>query len=197
VSREEGRAAVPEVALAGGAVGMEENQAEGGTAGVLRGTAGVLRGTAGARVGEPAGKATAAGARAGAEAGVVREVRAVAEAAAMAAEARARVGAVMAAEAAGDVRGAGARASLCSRRRRYSPSRRSRRRLRPRLGPACSRRPARHKSLGKGRRVRTLSSSVDPRSSETAAGGAAAAAAAAAARARAAEARARVEAKGA
>ena len=51
---------MPEVALAGGAVGMGENQAEGGMVG---GTAGVLRGTAGARVGEPAGKATAAGAR--------------------------------------------------------------------------------------------------------------------------------------
>ena len=76
------------------------------------------------------------------------------------------------------------RASLCSRRSRYIPSRRSRRRLRPRLVPACSTRPECHKRMGKGRHVRTLSSSVDPRSSETAAGAAAAAAAAAAAVAR-------------
>jgi hypothetical protein len=124
-------------------------------------------------------------------------VRAAAEAAAMAAEARARVGVVKAEEAAGDLRGAEERASLCSRRSRYIPTGRSRRRLRPWFGPACSRRPERHKRLGKGRHVRTLSSSVDPRSSETAAGAAAAAAAAAAARARASRARARAEAKGA
>ena len=59
------------------------------------------------------------------------------------------------------------RASLCSRRSRYIPSRRSRRRLRPWLGPACSRRPARHKRLGKRRqRFRSLSSSGSPRSAQ-------------------------------
>jgi len=69
-----------------------------------------------------------------------------------------------------DAMAAVARASLCSRRSRYSPSRRSRRRLRPWFGPACSRHPERHTRMGKGRHVRTLSSSVDPRSSETAGG---------------------------
>ena len=88
------------------------------------------------------------------------------------------------------------RASLCSRSGRI-PSRRSRRRLRPWFGPACSRHPERHTRMGKGRHVRNLSSSVDPRSSETAAGGAAAAAAAAAARGGAARVRVRAEAKGA
>ena len=96
-----------------------------------------------------------------------------------------------------DAMAAGARASLCSRRSRYSPSRRSRRRLRPWFGPACSRHPERHTKMGKGRHVRTLPSIVDPRSSETAAGAAAAAAAAAAARGGAARVRARAEAKGA
>ena len=57
-----------------------------------------------------------------------------------------------------------ARGLLCSTRSRCIPSRRSHRRLRPRLGPACSRHPERHKTLGKGRHARTLSSSGHPRS---------------------------------
>ena len=60
--------------------------------------------------------------------------------------------------------GAVARASLCSTRSRYIPSRRSHRRLRPKFGRACSRHPERHKTLGKGRHARTLSSSGHPRS---------------------------------
>ena len=57
-----------------------------------------------------------------------------------------------------------ARASLCSTRSRYIPSLRNHRRLRPKLGRACSRHLERHKTLGKSRHVRTLSSSGDPRS---------------------------------
>jgi hypothetical protein len=55
------------------------------------------------------------------------------------------------------------RASLCSRRSRCIPTGRSRRPLRPRLGRACSRRPARHKRLGNVG-IRSLSSSGSPRS---------------------------------
>ena len=57
-----------------------------------------------------------------------------------------------------------ARGLLCSTRSRCIPSRRSHRRLRPRLGRACSRHPERHKTLGKGLHVCKLSSSGDPRS---------------------------------
>ena len=57
-----------------------------------------------------------------------------------------------------------ARASLCSTRSRCIPSRRSHRRLRPRLGRACSRHLERHKTLGKGRHARTHSSSGGLRS---------------------------------
>ena len=77
--------------------------------------------------------------------GIVAKAQAVA--------ARARVARVVA-----------ARASLCSTRSRYIPSRRSHRRLRPWLGPTCSRHLEHHKTLGKGHQLRTLSSSGDPRS---------------------------------
>jgi hypothetical protein len=79
--------------------------------------------------------------------GIVAKAQAVA--------ARARVARVVA-----------ARALLCSTRSRYIPSRRSHRRLRPWLGPTCSRHPERHITSGKGQQLRTLSSSGDPRSAK-------------------------------